>query len=225
MAVVLIGSLILFTLFIIFIGSPFSLWFQALVSGAQIGLLNIILLRFRKVPPKLIVDALITATKGGILVKPDELEAHYLSHGNVMNVVQAVVAAGKIGIDLSFKRACAMDLAGIDALEAVQTTINPKVVSTPKINAAAKDREKISAVVNLTVRANIDRLPGGAGVDTVIARTVEAVIELISSQENSARVFQNPDMISQQILQRGVDAGTAYEILSVDLAEITKEQV
>lgn len=216
----IIGGFFLFIIFMIFVGSPFSLWFQALVSGTKVGLFNIVFMRFRKVPPKLIVDGMITSTKAGIQLTSDNLEAHYLAGGNVMRVVQALVAASKADIDLSFDKATAIDLAGRNVLEAVQMSVNPKVIETPLVAAVAKDGIQLKAIARVTVRANIDRLVGGAGEDTILARVGEGIVTTIGSAEAHKLVLENPDMISKRVLEKGLDSGTAFEILSIDIADV-----
>lgn len=217
---VLVVGIFLFILFIIFVGSPFALWFQAAVSSAQVGLVNIIFMRFRKVPAKLIVDAMITATKANLKVTSDQLEAHYLAGGNVIRVIQALVAASKANIPLTFSRATAIDLAGRNVLEAVQMSVNPKVIETPKVSAVAKDGIQLLATSRITVRANIDRLVGGAGEETILARVGEGIVTTIGSAENHKMVLESPDMISKRVLAKGLDSGTAFEILSIDIADV-----
>jgi len=213
-------GIFLFIMFIVFVGSPFALWFQAVVSSAEVGLMKIIFMRFRKVPAKLIVDAMITATKANLNVTSDQLEAHYLAGGNVIRVIQALVAASKANINLSFSRSTAIDLAGRNVLEAVQMSVNPKVIETPRVSAVAKDGIQLIAISRITVRANIDRLIGGAGEETILARVGEGIVATIGSAENHKMVLQNPDMISKRVLEKGLDSGTAYEILSIDIADV-----
>jgi len=196
------------------------LWFQSLVSGAKVGLFNIVFMRFRKVPPKLIVEAKIMAVKAGIRIESDELEAHFLAGGNVMRVIQALVAADKANIPLSFQRATAIDLAGRNVLEAVQMSVNPKVITTPLVAAVAKDGIQLEAVTRVTVRANIDRLVGGAGEETILARVGEGIVTTIGSAASHKMVLENPDTISKTVLQKGLDSGTAFEILSIDIADV-----
>ncbi len=215
---VVVGFVIL--LFLFFALGSVSLWFQSLVSGAKVGLLNIVFMRFRKVPPKLIVEAKITAVKAGIKINTDPLEAHFLAGGNVMRVVQALVAADKAKIDLNFDRATAIDLAGRNVLEAVQMSVNPKVIETPLIAAMAKDGIQLKALCRVTVRANIERLVGGAGEETVLARVGEGIVTTIGSAENHKAVLENPDTISTRVLEKGLDSGTAFEILSIDIADV-----
>jgi len=210
----------LFIMFMVFVGSPFALWFQATVSNANVGLLNIVFMRFRKVPAKLIVDAMITATKANLQVTSDQLEAHFLAGGNVIRVIQALVAASKANIPLSFGRATAIDLAGRNVLEAVQMSVNPKVIETPKVSAVAKDGIQLMALTRVTVRANIDRLVGGAGEETILARVGEGIVTTIGSADSHKQVLENPDSISKRVLEKGLDSGTAYEILSIDIADV-----
>jgi uncharacterized protein YqfA (UPF0365 family) len=200
--------------------SYINLWLQALVSNARVGLLNIIFMRIRKVPPKLIVESKIMAVKAGIEVSADELESHFLAGGNVLRVVQALIAADKANIPLQFKRAAAIDLAGRNVLEAVQMSVNPKVIETPRVAAVAKDGIQLTALTRVTVRANIDRLVGGAGEETVLARVGEGIVTTIGSAASHKQVLENPDSISKRVLEKGLDAGTAFEILSIDIADV-----
>jgi len=211
-------AIVLVILFVV--GSAIKLWIQALVSGAHVGILNIVFMRFRKVPPKLIIESKIMAVKAGIDIDTDLLESHYLAGGNLARVVQALIAADKANIDLEFNRAAAIDLAGRDVLEAVQMSVNPKVIETPKIAAMAKDGIQLKAISRVTVRANIDRLVGGAGADTILARVGEGIVSTIGSSENHKQVLENPDTISKTVLAKGLDSGTAYEILSIDIADV-----
>jgi uncharacterized protein YqfA (UPF0365 family) len=196
------------------------LWLQALTSGAHVSILNIIGMRIRKVPPKLIVESKIMAVKAGIAINTDELESHYLAGGNVLRVVQALIAADKANIPLIFNRAAAIDLAGRNVLEAVQMSVNPKVIETPLVAAVAKDGIQLKAISRVTVRANIDRLVGGAGEETVLARVGEGIVTTIGSASSHKQVLENPDMISKTVLKKGLDAGTAFEILSIDIADV-----
>ena len=206
---------------IYFVGSAISLWVQALVSGARVGLFNIVFMRFRKVPPKLVVNAKIMAVKAGLdVITTDDLESHYLAGGDVMRVVQALIAADKANIDLKFNRAAAIDLAGRNVLEAVQMSVNPKVIETPIVAAMAKDGIQLKALSRVTVRANIDRLVGGAGEETILARVGEGIVTTIGSSDSHKNVLENPDSISKRVLEKGLDAGTAYEILSIDIADV-----
>jgi uncharacterized protein YqfA (UPF0365 family) len=203
-----------------FVGSAISLWVQALVSGAHVGLFNIVFMRFRKVPPKLIVTSKIMAVKAGLDFSTDSLESHFLAGGNVSRVVQALIAADKANIELEFNRAAAIDLAGRDVLQAVQMSVNPKVIETPMVAAMAKDGIQLKAISRVTVRANIDRLVGGAGEETILARVGEGIVTTIGSAETHKLVLENPDSISKRVLEKGLDAGTAYEILSIDIADV-----
>jgi uncharacterized protein YqfA (UPF0365 family) len=207
-------------IFAVFALRSISLWFQSLVSGAKVGLLNIIFMRFRKVPPKLIVEVKIMAVKAGIEISTDDLESHYLAGGNVMRVVQALIAADKANIPLIFNRAAAIDLAGRHVLEAVQMSVNPKVLETPLVAAVAKDGIQLKAISRVTVRANIDRLVGGAGEETVLARVGEGIVTTIGSATTHKDVLENPDSISKRVLEKGLDSGTAFEILSIDIADV-----
>lgn len=205
---------------LLFVGSSISLWIQALVSGARVGLVNIVFMRFRKVPPKLIVQSKIMAVKAGLDLSTDHLESHFLAGGNVSRVVQALIAADKASIELDFNRSAAIDLAGRDVLEAVQMSVNPKVIETPLVAAMAKDGIQLKAISRVTVRANIDRLVGGAGEETILARVGEGIVTTIGSAESHKTVLENPDLISKRVLEKGLDAGTAYEILSIDIADV-----
>ncbi|MEA2083713.1 MAG: flotillin-like protein FloA [Thermodesulfobacteriota bacterium] len=218
-----IGLLILLGAVIVlffFVGSSIALWVQALVSGARVGLFNIIFMRFRKVPPKLIVESKIMAVKAGLDITVDSLESHYLAGGNVSRVVQALIAADKANIDLDFNRGAAIDLAGRNVLEAVQMSVNPKVIETPLVAAMAKDGIQLKAISRVTVRANIERLVGGAGEETILARVGEGIVTTIGSANTHKNVLENPDTISKTVLSKGLDAGTAYEILSIDIADV-----
>lgn len=200
---------------------PVLLWFSALVSGVRISLLQLVLMRIRKVPPQVIVRAMIESHKAGIQsISRDELEAHFLAGGHVEQVVHALVSASKANIDLTFKMATAIDLAGRDVFEAVQMSVNPKVINTPPVTAVAKDGIQLVAKARVTVRANIRQLVGGAGEDTVLARVGEGIVSSIGSSVNHKAVLENPDYISKVVLDKGLDAGTAFEILSIDIADI-----
>lgn len=216
--VIIIGALILLWLLLYLI--PVGLWFQALVSGVRISLLQLIFMRWRKVPPSVIVSAMIEADKAGIKLNRDDLEAHYLAGGRVAQVVHALVSASKANIDLPFKMATAIDLAGRDVFEAVQMSVNPKVIDTPPVTAVAKDGIQLIAKARVTVRANIKQLVGGAGEDTVLARVGEGIVSSIGSNASHKSVLENPDYISRVVLDKGLDAGTAFEILSIDIADI-----
>jgi uncharacterized protein YqfA (UPF0365 family) len=214
----IIGVLVLLWLFFYLV--PIGLWFNALISGVRISLLQLILMRWRKVPPSVIVNAMITSSKAGIPLNRNELEAHYLAGGRVMNVVKALISADKANIPLDFKAATAIDLAGRDVFEAVQMSVNPKVISTPPVTAVAKDGIQLIVYARITVRANIRQLVGGAGEETIIARVGEGIVTAIGSSETHKEVMENPDKISKVVLARGLDAGTAFEILSIDIADV-----
>lgn len=208
-------------LWILFYFIPVGLWFTALISGVHISLLQLILMRWRKVPPQTIVRAMIEAHKAGLQgIKRDDLEAHFLAGGHVEAVVHALVSAEKANIDLNFKMATAIDLAGRDVFEAVQMSVNPKVIDTPPVTAVAKDGIQLIAKARVTVRANIKQLVGGAGEETVLARVGEGIVSSIGSSTNHKSVLENPDSISRVVLEKGLDAGTAFEILSIDIADI-----
>ena len=200
---------------------PFFLWISARVSGVNISLLQLFLMRIRKVPANVITQALIEAHKAGLSeITRDDLEAHYLAGGNVVKVVHALVSAAKANIDLGFKMATAIDLAGRDVFQAVQMSVNPKVIDTPPVTAVAKDGIQLIAKARVTVRANIRQLVAGAGEDTVLARVGEGIVSSIGSSESHKEVLENPDSISKVVLRKGLDSGTAFEILSIDIADI-----
>ena len=216
--VIIIGALILLWLILYLI--PIGLWFQALVSGVRISLLQLIFMRWRKVPPSIIVSAMIEGWKAGLELNRDGLEAHFLAGGHVTQVVHALVSASKANIDLSFQMATAIDLAGRDVLEAVQMSVNPKVIDTPPVTAVAKDGIQLVCKARVTVRANIKQLVGGAGEETVLARVGEGIVSSIGSASSHKAVLENPDSISRVVLEKGLDSGTAFEILSIDIADI-----
>ncbi|TVR33769.1 MAG: UPF0365 family protein [Nitriliruptor sp.] len=199
---------------------PVGLWITAIFSGVRVGLGTLIGMRLRKVIPSEIIRPLISATKAGIELDIGQMEAHYLAGGRVEQVVTALISADRANIDLPWKRATAIDLAGRDVLEAVQVSVNPKVIETPRIAAVAKDGIQVIAVARVTVRANIERLVGGAGEETIIARVGEGSVSSIGSAESHKYVLENPDDISRRVLERGLDAGTAFEILSIDIADV-----
>ena len=199
---------------------PIGLWFQALISGVRVSLIQLIFMRWRKVPPRTIVNALITSTKAGLSLNRDDLEAHYLAGGHVQLVVNALVSADKANLGLPFKMSTAIDLAGRDVLEAVQMSVNPKVINTPPVKAVAKDGIELICKARVTVRANIKQLVGGAGEETVLARVGEGIVSSIGSADSHKAVLENPDFISRVVLEKGLDAGTAFEILSIDIADI-----
>ena len=213
-------AIIVVALIIILWFFPVALWFQALLSGVHVSLIQLVLMRWRGVNPKTIVMALITGTKAGLTLKANELEAHYLAKGNVTKVVMALISANKANIPLDFKMATAIDLAGRDVFEAVQMSVNPKVINTPPVTAVAKDGIQLIAKARVTVRTNIKQLVGGAGEETVIARVGEGIVSSIGSAGSHKEVLENPDSISKLVLNKGLDAGTAFEILSIDIADI-----
>lgn len=199
---------------------PIPLWIAAWASGAYVGMFTLVAMRLRRVPPGTIVTARISAVKAGIDIPLNDLEAHFLAGGNVVRVVNAMISADKASIPLTFKRASAIDLAGRNVLEAVQMSVLPKVIETPRIAAVAKDGIQLMVVSRVTVRTNIERLVGGAGEETIIARVGEGMVSTIGSAVNHKSVLENPDHISKHILSKGLDAGTAYEILSIDIADV-----
>ncbi|CDN32022.1 DUF1432 domain-containing protein [Mucinivorans hirudinis] len=216
---VIIGvSIIALWLILYFI--PVGLWFSAQVSGVRMGLLQLVLMRWRKVPPTVIVSSMIESTKAGLSLNSNELEAHFLAGGHVPNVTHALVSAQKANINLDFKMATAIDLAGRDVFQAVQMSVNPKVITTPPVTAVAKDGIQLVATARVTVRANIKQLVGGAGEETILARVGEGIVSSIGSADSHKSVLENPDFISRVVLQKGLDAGTAFEILSIDIADI-----
>lgn len=219
MVIIAIVAVLLLCVFFYYV--PFFLWISARVSGVKISLLQLALMRIRKVPAATIVRALIEAHKAGLQdVTRDDLEAHYLAGGDVEKVVHALVSATKANIDLGFKMATAIDLAGRDVFQAVQMSVNPKVIDTPPVTAVAKDGIQLIAKARVTVRANIRQLVGGAGEDTVLARVGEGIVSSIGSSESHKQVLENPDSISKLVLRKGLDSGTAFEILSIDIADI-----
>lgn len=221
LSVLLLAGVIFLLLCIFFYYAPVFLWFSARVSGVRISLVQMVLMRIRKVPTSTIVRAMIEAHKAGLQdVTRDDLEAHYLAGGNVEKVVHALVSAAKANIDLGFKMATAIDLAGRDVFQAVQMSVNPKVIDTPPVTAVAKDGIQLIAKARVTVRANIRQLVGGAGEDTVLARVGEGIVSSIGSSESHKEVLENPDSISKLVLKKGLDSGTAFEILSIDIADI-----
>jgi uncharacterized protein YqfA (UPF0365 family) len=214
-AVAIVIGLVLVMYFI-----PLRLWIAAWSSGAYVGLITLIGMRLRRVPPQTVVTARISAAKAGLPISVDDLEAHFLAGGDVVRVVQALISADKANIEMPFKRAAAIDLAGRDVLAAVKMSVLPKVIETARIAAVAKDGIQLIAVSRVTVRTNIDRLVGGAGEETVIARVGEGMVSTIGSATTHKDVLENPDHISKNILARGLDAGTAFEILSIDIADV-----
>jgi len=227
--VLVIGGIIFFFTFLYFV--PVNLWITAIFSGVRVGLLELVFMRIRKVPPANIVNALITATKAGLTVevegsserrnlKTQDLETHYLAGGNVPQVIRALISADKANIDLSFRQATAIDLAGRDVFEAVQFSVNPKVINTPSVAAVAADGIQLIAKARVTIRANIAQLVGGAGEETILARVGEGIVTSVGSAASHKKVLENPDEISKLILARGLDSGTAFEILSIDIADV-----
>ena len=216
---IIVGIVVLLIIFLYFI--PIGLWFSAMVSGVRISLMQLFLMRFRKVPPGIITRAMIEAHKAGLGgIMRDLLEAHYLAGGHVENVVHALVSAEKANIDLPFNMATAIDLAGRDVFQAVQMSVNPKVIDTPPVTAVSKDGIQLICKARVTVRANIKQLVGGAGEETVLARVGEGIVSSIGSSFSHKEVLENPDSISRVVLEKGLDAGTAFEILSIDIADI-----
>ena len=218
LGVVVVLALVLVLFFFYFV--PVGLWITALFSGVHVGMGTLIGMRLRKVNPSEIVRPLISATKAGLDLDIGQMEAHSLAGGNVGRVVTALISADRANIELPWKRATAIDLAGRDVLEAVQVSVNPKVIQTPRVAAVARDGIQVIAVARVTVRANIERLVGGAGEETIIARVGEGTVSSIGSAESHKSVLENPDAISKFVLQRGLDAGTAFEILSIDIADV-----
>lgn len=212
------GGLILLFVFLYFV--PVNLWITAIFSNVKVGLLELVGMRIRKVPPSIIVNSLITSTKAGLNLTTNDLETHYLAGGNVPAVIRALISADKANITLSFKQATAIDLAGRDVFEAVQISVNPKVINTPSVAAVAADGIQLIAKARVTVRANIAQLVGGAGEETILARVGEGIVTSIGSSTNHKVVLENPDRISKLVLERGLDSGTAFEILSIDIADI-----
>lgn len=214
----IVGGIIAFFIFLYYV--PVNLWFTAIVSGVRVSILQLILMRIRKVPPSLIVNASINSTKAGLQITLNEMETHFLAGGNVNNVVKALISADKASIPLDFKMATAIDLAGRDVFDAVQLSVNPRVINTPPVAAVAKDGIQLIAKARVTVRTNIRQLVGGAGEETILARVGEGIVTTIGSAVSHKSVLENPDRISKTVLEKGLDAGTAFEILSIDIADI-----
>ncbi len=212
------GIIVLLFVFLYFV--PVNLWITAVFSGVNVSILDLILMRIRKVPPSIIVNALITSTKAGLNLTPNDMETHYLAGGHVNNVIRALISADKANIPLGFKLATAIDLAGRDVFEAVQLSVNPRVIDTPPVAAVAKDGIQLIAKARVTVRANINQLVGGAGEETILARVGEGIVTSIGSALSHKAVLENPDSISKVVLAKGLDSGTAFEILSIDIADI-----
>lgn len=219
-ASLLMFFLILIGVVVIFSFIPVGLWISALAAGVRVGIFTLIGMRLRRVPPAKIVNPLIKSDKAGLNITVNQLEAHYLAGGNVDRVVNALIAAERAAIPLPFERAAAIDLAGREVFQAVQMSVNPKVLETPLVSAVAKDGIEVKVIARVTVRANIDRLVGGAGEETILARVGEGVVTTVGSADSHKHVLENPDMISQTVLSKGLDAGTAFEILSIDIADV-----
>jgi uncharacterized protein YqfA (UPF0365 family) len=217
---IIIIFLVILVVTVFFSFVPLGLWISSLAAGVNVGIFTLVGMRLRRVAPNRIVNPLIKARKGGINVSVNQLEAHYLAGGNVDRVVNALIAAQRANIDLLFERAAAIDLAGRDVLNAVQMSVNPKVIETPVIAAVAKDGIEVRAKARVTVRANIERLVGGAGEETIIARVGEGIVTTVGSSESHKAVLENPDSISRTVLAKGLDSGTAFEILSIDIADV-----
>jgi uncharacterized protein YqfA (UPF0365 family) len=215
--IVFVG-IVVFFMFMYFV--PVGLWITAIFAGVKVTIGELIGMRIRKVPPGIIVNSLITATKAGLIVTTRELETHYLAGGDVPNVIRALISAEKANISLSFKQATAINLAGRDVFEAVQISVNPKVINTPKVAAVAADGIQLIAIARVTVRASLAQLVGGAGEETILARVGEGIVTSIGSAQSHKEVLANPDKISKLVLSRGLDAGTAFEILSIDIADV-----
>lgn len=218
--VVILAFVVLFVLSLFLRFVPVGLWITAYFSGVKVGIGTLIGMRLRRVNPSKIIQPIIKATKAGLVLSTNELEAHYLAGGNVNRVIDALIASQRADIDLVFEKAAAIDLAGRDVFEAVQVSVNPKVIETPKIAAVAKNGIEIIVKAKVTVRANIERLVGGAGEDTIIARVGEGIVTTVGSSEQHATVLENPDSISTTVLSKGLDSGTAFEILSIDIADV-----
>lgn len=216
--VMIIGGIIAFFALIYLL--PVNLWFTAQLSNVRISLVNLVLMRLRKVPPALVTNAMITSTKAGLRITSNEIETHYLAGGNVNKVIKALISADKANIPLDFKLATAIDLAGRDVFDAVQLSVNPQVINTPPVAAVAKDGIQLIAKARVTVRANINQLVGGAGEETILARVGEGIVTTIGSSRDHKEVLENPDRISKTVLSKGLDSGTAFEILSIDIADI-----
>ncbi len=219
-SVVILASVVLFILALFLRFVPVGLWITAYFSGVKVSIGTLIGMRLRRVNPSHIIQPLIKATKAGLILSTNELEAHYLAGGNVNRVIDALIASQRANIDLIFEKAAAIDLAGRDVFEAVQVSVNPKVIETPNIAAVAKNGIEIIVKAKVTVRANIERLVGGAGEDTIIARVGEGIVTTVGSSEKHEEVLENPDLISTTVLNKGLDSGTAFEILSIDIADV-----
>jgi len=225
MVTTLIGSLLILILFFVFMALflhfvPIGLWISAMAAGSNVGIITLVGMRLRRVPPAQIVLPLIKANKAGLDVNVNQLEAHFLAGGNVDRVIDSMIAAARAQIPLSLERSCAIDLAGRNVLEAVQMSVNPRVIETPVVSAVAKNGIELKVKARVTVRTNIDRLVGGAGEQTIIARVGEGIVTSVGSAIDHKDVLENPDHISRTVLSKGLDAGTAFEILSIDIADV-----
>lgn len=217
---IIIAAIVIVFLLLFFTIIPVGLWISAVASGVRIGVFSLIGMKIRRVKPALIVVPMIKATKAGLKVKNNELEAHYLAGGNVDSVINALIAAERAGMELSFEKASAIDLAGRNVFDAVRMSVTPRVIETPQISAVAKDGIELLVKARVTVRTNIDRLIGGAGEATVLARVGEGIVTTVGSAEKHSEVLENPDDISKVVLEKGLDSGTAFEIISIDIADI-----
>lgn len=217
---IIIAGLVIVLLIVFFTIIPVGMWISAVASGVKISIFSLVGMKLRRVRPASIVRPMIKATKAGLKVRTNELEAHYLAGGNVDSVINALIAAERAGMDLSFERASAIDLAGRDVFEAVTMSVTPKVIETPQISAVAKDGIELLVKARVTVRTNIDRLIGGAGEQTVLARVGEGIVTTVGSALTHSSVLENPDDISKVVLEKGLDSGTAFEIISIDIADI-----
>ncbi len=215
---ILVGGIFAFFIFLYFV--PVNLWITAIFSGVKIGLFDLVFMRVRKVPPRIIVEGLITSTKAGLQITASDLETHFLASGHVPLVIKALISADKANIDLTFQQAAAIDLAGRDVFDAVRTSVDPQVINTPIVAAVAQDGIQLKAQARVTLRANISRLVGGAGEETILARVGEGIVTSIGSSASHKSVLENPDRISKLVLGKGLDSGTAFEILSIDIADI-----
>lgn len=218
LVLIIVGAVV--ALFLLLYLLPVNLWFTAQLSNVRISLLNLVLMRLRKVPPALVTNAMITSTKAGLQISTNEIETHYLAGGNVNKVIKALISADKANIPLDFKLATAIDLAGRDVFDAVQLSVNPNVINTPPVAAVAKDGIQLIAKARVTVRANINQLVGGAGEETILARVGEGIVSTIGNAMDHKEVLESPDRISKTVLSKGLDSGTAFEILSIDIADI-----
>ncbi|CAG7619922.1 flotillin-like protein FloA [Paenibacillus allorhizosphaerae] len=216
----LLAAIVIIALSVFFSFVPVMLWISALASGVRVGIITLVAMRLRRVIPSRIVNPMIKATKAGLGLTINQLESHFLAGGNVDRVVNALIAAHRANIHLEFERAAAIDLAGRDVLQAVQMSVNPRVIETPTVSAVAKDGIEVKVIARVTVRANIERLVGGAGEETIIARVGEGIVTTVGSSGSHKDVLENPDMISRTVLGKGLDAGTAFEILSIDIADV-----